>query len=82
MNATICEIVAAHIRQRTGRIVEAEPSDHLFDDLGLDSLDRVEICFEVEERFRIREIREGAILTVQNLIDAAVKLGARETSDA
>lgn len=71
----VLAIIADHIRQHTGRMVEPEPGDHLFDDLGCDSLDRVEICFAAEECFGLPEINEGRVFFVSDIIRAVAREG-------
>lgn len=67
----ILSLIAAHIYRRTGRVVEPEPEDHLFDDLGCDDLDRVEICIAIEEAFGTPQIAEGRVFFVRDLLGAA-----------
>jgi acyl carrier protein len=74
MAEPITAIVARHIFQRHGRVVEVSSSDHLFDDLQIDSLDRVEICMAVEEEYHLpREIAENRVFTVADLERAVAK---------
>jgi long-chain acyl-CoA synthetase len=80
------QTAAAIIRRRVqgGRVV---PHANLELDLALDSMERVELIAELEQRFRVRLDDERAhdILTVQQLIDA-VRPGAdaaeRATEDS
>ena len=51
--------------------------DALLTDLGLDSLDVIEVLFEVEDKFGIRVPQEGAALrtaTIQELLDTITQL--------
>ncbi|MGL4451094.1 MAG: phosphopantetheine-binding protein [Sarcina sp.] len=51
---------------------EVTPDSKLGDDLGADSLDRVEIMMEVEEEFEIdtdERFWENENITVQNILD-------------
>ena len=52
--------------------VEAESitPDITFEDLGLDSLDRVELAMSVEEEFSIQLELTESMRTVQGLVDA------------
>lgn len=48
--------------------VDAQPDDHLFDDLGLDSLDRVTVVLCLEERFGVA-ISDGVVARVRTVGD-------------
>ena len=53
-----------------------------FESLGLDSLDLIEVLFEVEEEFDIRVPQDGAAAlraaTVQDIVESIEKLRAAE----
>ena len=55
----------------------------LLDTLGLDSLDLIEVLFEVEEKFNIRVSQDGGsalkTATVQDIIDSIEKAQAGVT---
>jgi long-chain acyl-CoA synthetase len=65
--AAACAVIAA--RSRGGAI---RPDSNLELDLGLDSMERVELITELEQRFGVRLSDDQAhhVLTVQQLIDA------------
>jgi len=48
---TIFEYLAKAVKERYGRDVDIQMEHHLEDDLGLDSLDRIELWMDVEEEF-------------------------------
>lgn len=52
--------------------VELTPSSHLRNDLGLDSLDILEIIFKLEEEYNVKlpDLDEHEINLVQDVIDA------------
>jgi acyl carrier protein len=52
------------------------PEHHIFDDLGSDSLDAIELVMECEEVFEIdiRDADAEQVKTVQQAIDLVVKL--------
>lgn len=69
-----------HITQKVTEIVakklniepsEVTPESDFFEDLGVDSLDVVEITLDIEKEFNIEvpESESSAIRTVQNIID-------------
>ena len=52
-------------------------SDAALSDLGLDSLDLIEVLFEVEEAFNIRVPQDGPAIkaaTIQELLDTITRL--------
>jgi acyl carrier protein len=57
--------------------------DATLESLGLDSLDLIEVLFEVEEAFNIRVPQDGAAAvkaaTLQDIIDNVEKLAAPES---
>lgn len=56
-----------------------QPEDHLFDDLGLDSLDRTTIAIGLEERLHV-DLPDVAIARWQHVSDIVACLAAlRET---
>ena len=57
------------IQARAKRRARVIPDANLEIDLGLDSLDRVELLFELEQRFGTTLADPGAILTVRQLVD-------------
>jgi acyl carrier protein len=64
----IIEIIAGQLSARPSDIT---PQTHLIDDLGIDSLDSVELTMALEEEFAI-EIPDEAVTklsTVQQIID-------------
>lgn len=58
-------MIAEHFRLK---LDEVEPHMNLFDDLGADSLDSVELVLEVEKRFDV-EVEDTEIDTVQTVQD-------------
>jgi acyl carrier protein len=51
-----------------------------FDELNVDSLDKINICFEVEEAFNVEIPDEalGAIKTVGDMVDGVTKLSSAQ----
>ena len=67
------QIVAEQMGMSTGTISE---TSHLENDLGCDSLDRVEITMEVEDHFGIDVSDEVAeeIRTIGDIVDGVIRL--------
>lgn len=61
------EEVIRLLAERTGK-VDIKPSDRLREDLGLDSLDAVELEMTIEERFGIR-VEWRRFFTVSDLLN-------------
>lgn len=51
-----------------------------FDDLGIDSLDKINLTFEIEDRFRIAipDDSLGSLRTVGDVIDGVTRLQAEQ----
>ena len=49
----------------------AKPDDHLYDELGMDSLDRVELVMEIEKKFNlsIDDSDSEEFKNIQNVVD-------------
>jgi long-chain acyl-CoA synthetase len=71
------------IRKAARHGAVANPDSNLELDLGLDSMERVELLTDLEQRFGARVPEEEAhhIFTVRDLVDAVLRHGAGETGD-
>ena len=61
------------------QIEDVQPETHIFDDLGADSLDLVELVMDFEDEFEV-EINDDdgeSITTVQSAIDLVKRLRAQ-----
>jgi acyl carrier protein len=58
--------------------------DSSFDELNIDSLDKINISFEVEEAFGIEipDTALGTLKTVRDMVDGVTKLRAEQVSAA
>jgi acyl carrier protein len=58
--------------------------DNTFDELNIDSLDKINISFEVEEAFGIEipDTALGTLKTVRDMVDGVTKLRAEQVSAA
>jgi acyl carrier protein len=77
--AITTDLVKRHIAEE-GRVVK--PSDHIMNDLGIDSIGVMELVSDIEIRFEVSipaEMFEG-IATVEDVTRAVVKL-TRATPD-
>jgi len=72
------------IRARVAAGARIRPTANLELDLGLDSMERVELLTELEQAFDVRVAKEQAheIFTVQQLIDAVRPTGGNRQSEA
>lgn len=70
------EVIAMVSRQLGISDQAITPNQHLFDDLGADSLDAIELVMEAEEVFEIEISDDDAekVKTVQDAIDLAFRL--------
>ena len=61
--------------------IESKPEDHL-NDLGIDSLGRIEVVMKLEEKYEISISDEGFVnwITVQDVIDTVERLRAESPS--
>ncbi|MDH3255332.1 MAG: acyl carrier protein [Acidobacteriota bacterium] len=69
-DADILDTIAELARRRFGWRGRLEPTTHLVEDLGLDSLKSLELAIEIENHFHIRldEASEAAIETAGDLV--------------
>lgn len=74
--AEVCEVIANHLMLEKVEDVVAE-SD-LQRDLHADSLDRVELCFDFEEKYdiAITDSQLAGVKTVQDIVDLIAKIKA------
>lgn len=80
---TIAEELKSILTEKFSVPEEKIKSDALLTDLGLDSLDVIEVLFEVEDKFGIRVPQEGAALraaTIQELLDTITQLVEQQPS--
>ena len=62
---TVIRMIAEHFQKK---MVEVEPAMDLFDDLGADSLDSVELVLEIEKLFDV-EVSDDEIDNVRKVQD-------------
>jgi acyl carrier protein len=82
MTATTFERVQEILTKKFHVAEEKVQPDATLESLALDSLDLIEVLFEVEEEFNIRIPQDGAsavrTATVQEIVDSIEKLIAQE----
>lgn len=76
--AEVLGVLAEIARQRRPELGPIRREQRLIEDLGLDSLDRMELAVALEDRFEVAlsEDDEEAIGTVGDLVDTIVRLAA------
>jgi acyl carrier protein len=75
--ATTAETLKNILTERFSMPEEKIQPEATLDSLGLDSLDLIEVLFEVEEAFDIRVPQDGATVkaaTIQELLDTITRL--------
>jgi acyl carrier protein len=75
--ATIAETLRNILTEKFSVPEEKIRPDATLDSLGLDSLDLIEVLFEVEDAFNVRVPQEGAAIkaaTIQELLDTITQL--------
>lgn len=80
---TIAERLESILTEKFSVPKEKIRSEAVLSDLGLDSLDLIEVLFEVEETFDIRVPQEGAAIraaTIQELLDTVTQLVDQQTA--
>ena len=73
---TVAEKILQIVKNQVGEnAAEVKPESRLLEDLGLDSLDSVEIAIEIEDEFEIviDDAEAEGVKTVAALIDLVVK---------
>ena len=76
-HAVLSDLACTLVAEQLGydRRDDVQPASHLYDDLGLDSLDVVEVIMAFEDEFEIEIEEEDAekCRTVQDIIDYLVR---------
>lgn len=67
-DSAIRHSIEREIKLRFGKQVYVKDSDHLENDLGVDSLDRVEIWLALENDFKV-DIPENEAKTIETVMD-------------
>ena len=67
-NLAIRQSIQSEIILRYGREIDVRDTDHLENDLGLDSLDRVELWLTLEDDFDV-SIPEEEAKTIETVMD-------------
>jgi acyl carrier protein len=82
MTMTVFDRVQAILMKKYSLERERITPDSTLESLGLDSLDLIELLFEVEDEFNIRVPQEGGAAlkaaTVQDIVDSIEKLVSQE----
>ncbi len=83
--ATIAETLTSILTEKFSVPEEKIRGEATLDTLGLDSLDLIEVLFEVEEAFDIRIPQDGAAIraaTIQQLLDTITQLVEQQHAQA